>query len=106
MEAFEISKIIGKACQLSVVATEDDKSVVDAVVALPKGTKVSPAMNPLVEYSVQEGKTKMYEKLAPWIRDCCDKCAEWDPKRKAQLEALQAKKEEPIVDDTDDDIPF
>jgi hypothetical protein len=104
LKGFDLKNILGKPCQVSVVLNESGKSVVDAVVALPKGLQVPPPFNPLVEYSVDQGRNATYGKLPEWLRKCCDQALENDPERQAEIEA--AKPGADTTSQESEDIPF
>lgn len=74
---FDMAAILGKSCQLQVI-DDEGKSKISAVVGLPKGTTAPPAINPLVEYSVSQGKDAVYLKLPEWVRKMADACGEWN----------------------------
>lgn len=100
LDGFDLKNILGKACQVSVISNENGKSAIDAVVALPKGMQVPPPQNPLVEWSVQDGKNEVYAKLPEWVRQMADECAEWG-KQEAPSEP---EPERPKIEDSD--VPF
>lgn len=100
LEGFELKNILGKPCQVSVVENDNGKSAVDAVVAIPKGTQVPPAQNPIVEWSVMDGKNEVYKKLPEWVRQMADQCLEWTQ------EAPPQQEEEPERKIDADDVPF
>lgn len=102
LEGFELRNILGKACQVSVVTKESGNNAVDAVVALPKGTQLPPPQNPLVEWSVQDGKDAVYNKLPDWLKEMASQCLEWGAPEKPPVEG---EPEGPKVDD-DDSVPF
>lgn len=99
LDGFELKNILGKPCQISVVTNENNNNVVDAVVALAKGTQCPPAMNPLVEYSIEDGKNHVYEKLPDWVKEACNNCIEWE-----KPEGGEPEPETPRP--ADDDVPF
>jgi hypothetical protein len=102
LEGFELKNILGKACQVSVVVTEHGKSKVDGIVALMKGTQVPGITNPLVEYSIHDGKNQIYKNLPEWLRKLCDACIEWDTTRIEETPPTSPSDSSP----EDPDIPF
>lgn len=100
LDGFELKNILGKPCQISVVTNENNNNVVDAVVALAKGTQCPPAQNPLVEYSIEDGKTPVYDKLPDWVKEACNNCLEWE-----KPEASAPEPETPATDEASD-VPF
>lgn len=103
LQGFELKNILGKPCQVSVVLNESGKSVVDSVVALPKGLQAPPAFNPLLEYSVDQNRNQIYDKLPEWLRKACDACLEWDPSRQAELKSHESESTPAPVED---EVPF
>ncbi len=101
LEGFELKNILGKACQVSVIITENGKSKIDSIVALMKGTQVPGVTNPLVEYSIHDGKNRTYATLPEWIRKMCDACIEWDASRTQEDPEIKPSDPQP-----EDDIPF
>lgn len=72
LKGFSLGKVLGKPCQLSIVHTEAGKGKVDSVFAAPKGMQAPKPVNPLVEYSIEQGKDKTYEALPEWLRKMVD----------------------------------
>lgn len=86
LKGFQLSKILGKPCQISIVHEERDgklRGYIDGVFAAPKGMPVPAPVNPLVEYSLEQGKDKVYLALPDWIKKMVDaglaKLAEQQP---------------------------
>lgn len=100
LEGFKMEAILGKSCQLQVI-DDEGKSKIAAIVGLPKGTDVPPAQNPLVEYSVSEGReSPKFAKLPEWVRTMAEQCAEWNP-------SSQSKPAQPAAEPDDSDmVPF
>lgn len=84
LEGFELKNILGKPCQVTVTHNKDGRAGVDSVVGVPKGMTPPPLANPLVEYSVDDGKTTTYDKLPDWLKKMCDACLEWNGGPKAE----------------------
>lgn len=105
LEGFELRNILGKPCQLSVVANEQGKSQVDAVVAVPKGMAVPPPLNPIMEYSIEEGKNAGYKLLPGWVQEMCDQCLEWN-QDKAHEEPAQTPSDTEAMSAAESDVPF
>lgn len=102
LKHFELKNILGKGCQVNVIHNDEGRANVDSVVALPKGQQTNSAFNPLVEYSIDEGKNKTYEALPEWLRKMCDACLEWNG-------GVQEPEEEALPSELppeDDSIPF
>lgn len=104
LASFDLAAILGKPCQLQIAANDEGKSNVVAVVGVPKGTQVPPAFNPLVEWSVANGKDDAYAKLPEWVRKMADSCIEWNPQAATSAKVAPGH-EAPPVDDGDE-VPF
>lgn len=76
IKGFELSKVLGKPCQLAVVhktnSSGQTKSKVDSIFAVPKGLPIPAMVNPPVEYSLEQGKDATYNALPGWIRKMVD----------------------------------
>ena len=99
LAGFDIAKVLGTACQLSIVHTQTGKTAVGAVTGLSKGMLVKPPQNPLVEYSIQSGPNELHASLPEWIRKMCNNCVEWSkvPANEPHL---------PDINSGDESIPF
>lgn len=96
---FDMAAILGKSCQLQVI-DDEGKSKISAIVGLPKGTTAPPPFNPLVEYSVSQGKDAVYQKLPEWVRKMADACAEWNQSTETPKQPVQS------AGGSDDPLPF
>lgn len=102
-KGFDISKLVGVPCQLSIIEGNNGKSRVAGVSGLLKGVECPPQINPSIVFSLQDyinGDTSIYDKLSDGIKGLVDKCIE-----------LAGGQETPsTIDSTDDfedsDIPF
>lgn len=77
LQGFELAKVLGTACQLTVVHTEAGKVQVKAVSGIPRGTLVPEVQNPKVEYSFEQGPGPAFEALPEWLRKAVSSCLEW-----------------------------
>lgn len=93
VKGFELRKVLGKPCQLSIIHTDQGKGRIDGVFAAPKGMPIPAPVNPLVEYSLEQGKDKVYESLPPWIKGMVD----------AGLQKLAATQAEGTTANAEDD---
>jgi hypothetical protein len=107
LAGFDMANILGKACQLQVVDNGEGKSQIAAVVGVPKGTQVPPPTNPLLEYSVTEGRqSPNYEKLPEWVRKMADACIEWNPGNDARKSIPDGETGPVAPAGEKDDMPF
>lgn len=77
LTGFDMKKILGVGCQLQVI-DDEGKSKISAVVGLPKGTQVPPCQNPMMEWSVADGKDNNFKLLPEWVQTMASACAEWN----------------------------
>lgn len=105
LEGFTLNAILGKACQVTVEHNEEGRAKVSRVVGLPKGMTAPRVTNPLVEYSIEQGKDDVYKALPEWVRKMCDACLEWNPEKRTSAPTLEARDGFPPVD-ASDDVPF
>lgn len=82
LKGFDISKLIGAACLLSVIHKTSDKGKtyanISSVSALPKGMQCPPMINDAVEYSISDGKSNVYESFPEWLQKKIAGAKEWD----------------------------
>lgn len=101
LKHFELRNILGKGCQVNVVHNEEGRANVEGVVALPKGQPQPSPVNPLTEYSVDDGNNEIYKTLPEWLQKMCAACLEWNGGGKAEA---STEAERPPIDD--EDVPF
>ena len=100
LQKFELKVILGKACQVQVEHNKEGRAKVSRVVGIPKGMTIPPVFNPLVEYSIDDGKNEVYQSLPEWVKKVCDQCLEWNGGK----ELPKIEHEAPPTDE--DDVPF
>jgi hypothetical protein len=105
LEGFTLNAILGKACQVTVEHNEEGRAKVSRVVGLPKGMPAPTPVNPLVEYSIADGKTEVYKALPEWVRKMCDACLEWNPEKRTSTPSVDPHESFPPAD-ASDDVPF
>lgn len=103
LEGFELKAILGKACQVTVTHNEEGRAKVDSVVGLPKGMNPGEPANPLVEYSIDEGKNRTLDALPEWLRKMCNACLEWQGTKEtvSEPDPIPSGEEPPP-----EDVPF
>jgi hypothetical protein len=102
---FELKAILGKGCQVTVEHNDEGKASVTGVVGLPKGMTAPGVTNPLVEYSIEQGKDDVYKALPEWVRKMCDQCLEWNPEKRTSAPTPEPGDGFP-PDDDGDQVPF
>ena len=103
-EQFDLSKLLGVPCMISVVHNEGKNGKtyanVASIMGIPKGTVVPDQVTPSVGYSPLDPElAENFAKLPEWLRKKCEAAIDPDP---APVNAPPP----PGADDFDDDIPF
>ena len=107
LQSFDVAKVIGVPCMVTVAHVEKKGKVyanVTAVVAAPKELPIPPAINPPLEYSIADHNEAVFASLPQFIRDMIEASDEWKSRGKASANI------DPVVrhgaDSQEDDIPF
>lgn len=102
LKGFDVSKIIGQPCLLSVIHKTSGKGSTYAAIAsvakLTKGQECPSAFHKNVSYEVEHGKNKEFESLPEWVRKKIEVCEEWTNPA--------IDKEEAQVEEDPDSVPF
>lgn len=99
--AFDITKLMSKACMLSIVH-EKERAKVKAVMAVPKGTEVPPQFNESFIFSFETYDHAAFMKIPDGIRKIIEQSDEW----KEINSGRSVQRLDRAVDDFADDIPF
>lgn len=104
LQGFELKAILGKGCQVVVEQNDNGKSAVTGVVGLPKGIAATPPINPIVEYSIDDGKeVEAFKQLPEWLQSMCRECLEWTQPAPAADEPPVSEEPPPAGEE---DVPF
>jgi hypothetical protein len=95
LSGFKLAAILGKGCLITVENNEAGKARVSKVTSVMKGMAVPPPVNPMVEYSVADGKNQVYKDLPEWLRKACD-----------QAIVSVAEPPAPVAAGDAEDVPF
>jgi hypothetical protein len=104
LEGFDIAKLIGAPCMVTVAHVEKKGKTyanVIAVVPVPKGMTVPSQVNSGVEYSIADHRQDIFDTLPEFIRELIETSDEWKSRGKIGAAPAAAASEAP-----DDDIPF
>ncbi len=77
LKGFELAKVLGTACQLTIMHSETGKVQIAGLSGIPKGTMVPEVVNPKVEYSYEQGQDDSFMDLPDWLRKMVGMCLEW-----------------------------
>ena len=111
-EAFDIFKVLGAPCMISVTHTtkgEKTYANVQSVMRLPAGTTCPEAETELVAYTPQDNAfAANISKLPEWLQKKCEEghSPQGHNQQPAANEPAPTSAPPPPVDDFDDDIPF
>lgn len=105
LKGFEVSKVVGAPCQLTIVHQQNAKTgntfaKIESITGLAKGMNCPDQSHPNVRFEIEEGKSEAYNALPEWIRKKIDACEEWQPTKET------ATTPEPTSDPAEDDVPF
>jgi hypothetical protein len=123
LEDFEIQKVVGQPCMVTVVHAARTNNVyanVETVAPLPKKWKAIMAepVNAPIYYEVGMGRNAVFKSLPDWIQAQISKCQEWGGAKEAKPDVGEApsQEEDPFKgsghasekadDDEEDQIPF
>lgn len=111
LEAFDVAKVLGVACMVTVThVTKGDKTYanVTAVTATPKGYPVPAAINKPVEFSLDDHDEAVFRALPEFLQKIIQESDEWKqqgaPKPEEDNEDHPAGEGENLADQ--DNIPF
>ena len=101
---FDLMKILGAPCMLSVVHNDKAKAKVVSVSAMPKGMTCPPAINPVDAFWIDEWNDEKFEELSDGFKKLVMESDEYIAMKTppSQRSAKAASGDAPF----DDDIPF
>lgn len=84
LDGFELTNIVGTACMINVIhekkeGSTDVRTKIEAIMALPKGTKAPALVNKPVVFSLEDA-TVNWDKLPEWLQERIMKSHEWTGK--------------------------
>lgn len=108
LQGFDPQNILGKPCMLSLVSNAKGKTIVSAVMAIPKGMPVPQLKDPLVFFSMYPGKfnSTVFEGLSKGIKEMITKSPEYQELTQPKDKGMAAVSGGGAFDDLDDGIPF
>ena len=78
MENEDLSKRLGRTCQLQIVLSEaGDKANIDNVMALPKGVQTAKPRSEMLLFDLEEFDQASFDKLSDWTREAIQKSEQW-----------------------------
>lgn len=106
LKGFDIKKLLGVPCMLSLTPNDKNKIRVTGIMKLPQGTSCPPQINPSVYFSLEpdEFKRETFDSLAEFWQKEIQKSPEWaELHGKAQPRPPSAAQS---IADMESDIPF
>lgn len=106
LDGFDLTRVVGTACMLNVIhekreGSEEVKAKIEAIMALPRGTRAPDMINETVVFSLDDA-TVNWDKLPEWLQERIQKSHEWTGKQQDRPHLGVPASE----DGTDPDIPF
>lgn len=78
MENEDLSKRLGRTCQLQIVLNETgDKANIDNVMAIPKGVQTAKPQSEMILFDLEEFDQATFDKLSDWTRETIQKSEQW-----------------------------
>lgn len=107
LEGFEVSKVVGAPCQLTIVHAKSGKgdvyAKIEAITGLAKGMTCPDQKHPAIKYEIDDGnESEVFKQLPEWIRKKIAACEEWQTPKDVLPTGEEQQGEEPI----EDDVPF
>lgn len=114
---FDVSKVLGAACMVTVTHVEKKGSRyanVTAVTAIPKGMVCPILVNPLVEFSLETHDETVFRSLPDFLKELIESSDEWKQQQEPPHEAppedfIPGTQGDPAyvpAEETDPSIPF
>lgn len=112
LEGFEVSKVVGAPCQLTIVHKLTSKGEmgarIETITGLAKGMICPPQVHASVKYEIEEGESsETFRKLPEWVQKKIRTCEEWLHPKIANEPDQERPTEAPGgMEDTDSEVPF
>lgn len=91
LKGFQVEKVLGQPCMLSVIHKTSGKGKVYATISniagMPKGVEAVPQWHKPVSYEIEEGESPAFKLLPAWIQNKIKACEEWATGGEAEPEA-------------------
>lgn len=104
LKGFEVSNVVGAACQITVVHSTSGNgntyAKIESITGLAKGMSCPPQEHASIKYELEHGKNDVFKNLPEWIQKKIESCEEWKPQEAASAPA------ETVQQPEEDDVPF
>lgn len=110
MKGFDITKVLGAACTVSIAHTKgnDGKTYANTkgVMAALKGSTTPPAVHECFAYLIEDGTGGNYDKLPEWIQKKINKSNEFLKPSTEEVKEIMGEVKEGFGDIDTSDLPF
>lgn len=110
LDGFEVSKVVGAPCLLTIIhqisGQGNTYAKIESITGLAKGMTCPPQKHKSVVFEVNDGnQSDTFKSLPEWIQKKIAACEEWKPQDQ-QVAAPQDNQGQTNGDGEDDDVPF
>lgn len=98
LEGFDLKKIVGVPCMLSIIHNDKGKAKINGIMAVSKGIPIPPLVNETYFFEIDHWNDDVFQKLSEKMQALIKQSSECNPTNEAVV-----THEEPL---TDGDIPF
>lgn len=109
LAGFEVSKVVGAPCQLTIVHTKNTQgntyAKIEAITGLAKGMTCPEQKHKSIKYEISDGNeqtSEVFKSLPEWIRKKIQACEEWNPQIADEPPSDEANPEQ----EPEDNVPF
>lgn len=105
---FELATILDKGCQVTIIENHKGKNIVSGITQLPKGVSAPPAINPLVNFSLDEGEfnSEVFESLSDKIKEMIRQSPEYEMVISGHIDTEPMPEFSETDDEDNSQIPF
>lgn len=109
LKGFEVSKVVGAPCQLTIVHQTTGKgntyAKIESITGLAKGMECPKQEHGSMKYEIEQGKDSAFDVLPEWIRKKIEACEEWKPAGSAPTTAAEPQQQDQPTSE-DESVPF
>ena len=87
LHGVDLTKLLGRACQLSIQHNAQGKARVTAVTGLAKGMQCPPQVNANQTYPVEQGRDEAFAALPTGFQSIIERCEEWQGVKRTKPQA-------------------
>lgn len=110
LEGFEVTKVLGQPCMLSIIHKTSAKKTTYAAIAsisgLPKGITCPAAFHKPISYEIDDGQNETFKALPEWVQKKIMACEEWNRRAEEQAPEHEPENEPEAGEAEDMQVPF